>query len=277
MHWRRALLAVVIMLLASLAGFYLTRTLDTPHNAAPLEPEPLVQTSPKPTLGKDGFPQLSLHMEHATLQEVVDELNRQTNASIAAARVPAPGTAPEMGTFNFDVTGRTLWEIIGLMDDQHLINVHERSGTISLDENARSAGAHAVSGPFFFQVFERPIPQSTPPTLGMQYAFLADPRLKVIAIKYTMNWQITRRGQPVLGRGPGGGVLGQRGGGAPPLAGYTKSGEGTGAGLSDFMQHSWETDVTDVLTTMTASATYTLEGGEQRKAEFQLQVGQPEH
>ena len=105
--------------------------------------------------------------------------------------MPLRSVTPAPGNYTCNVTGRAFWEVIGMLNDQRLIIVHEKNGAMSLDENTASTGAHAVSGPFLFQIFERPITQSRPPSLGLQFAFLADPRLKVVSISYSINASTT--------------------------------------------------------------------------------------
>ena len=68
-----------------------------------------------------------------------------------------------------------------------------------------------------------------------------------------------------------------RSGQVMPFNNMTRTGEASGASASSSLQHGWETDVTDVMTNVDASAIFVLQSGEQQRAVFHCSVKQPPH
>ena len=132
------------------------------------------------------LPGISLNMKDASLQEVIDTLNKSVNSGLSYDTVTDPGFGDR---FNLSVTDKPFWEIFAALHQQHALAVSGTSGAmpgLRLATSRTPPAGLAIDGPAIGFVNSINMQRSTAgeaegrkATLNLQCMVAFDPRLNL--------------------------------------------------------------------------------------------------
>ncbi len=121
-------------------------------------------------------PPISLHVQNATLSEVVAALNAEMGTKILCIKDGPPA-------YTLDAKALPFWEVVVALEKQRPFSIAQHA-TMVLDDLPMAYGEYAISGPFYVRAEDSVFTNSRPPSLFLGIQMQSDPRMTVSQVTY---------------------------------------------------------------------------------------------